>query len=129
MNEIRKGRLRFAGAVLCVAAIGTAATGAASAYTQKPPGGAYKDCHGYVLHVSGTNLKVHCLDGTPADLSFVTITGVEVEHADGTKTAVDDLKPDTPVHVQFSQSLGVRHAYKIYLADPKATGLYGFKDE
>jgi|HubBroStandDraft_1064217.scaffolds.fasta_scaffold119420_2 hypothetical protein len=98
----------------------------ASAYEQKPPGGSYKDCHGYVLHVSAGNIRVHCTDGTPADLSFVTLTS-DVQRKDGTTTPVADLKDGTPVHVQFSQSLGVRHAYKIYLADPQATGLYGFK--
>ena len=38
-----------------------------------------------------------------------------------------DLKENTPVHVIFSESLGIRHAYKVFVADPKGRGLYGFK--
>jgi hypothetical protein len=40
---------------------------------------------------------------------------------------VSRLLPDTPVHIIFTQALGVRKAYKIFIADPAGHGLYGFK--
>ena len=91
-----------------------------------PPGGKYKDCHGYIRHVSLENVRVHCIDGTPADLSFLSWPKV-ISAADGKTIQSKDLKPGTPVHVIFSQSLGLRHAYKVFVADPKGRGLYGFK--
>lgn len=91
-----------------------------------PAGGKYKDCHGYMLHVSDANIRVHCIDGTPADLSFISFPKYG-SSKDGKSTQVKDLEPNTPVHVIFTQSLGVRHAYKIYVADPNGHGLYGFK--
>ena len=45
----------------------------------------------------------------------------------GKSVQTKDLKPGTPVHVEFTQSLGVRKAYKIFVADPNGHGLYGFK--
>jgi hypothetical protein len=47
--------------------------------------------------------------------------------ANGKSVQVSDLAPDTPVHVIFTQSLGVRHAYKIFVANPNGRGMYGFK--
>lgn len=91
-----------------------------------PAGGKYHDCHGYIRHVSDVNIRVHCIDGTPADLSFVTVPKYAGKK-DGKSVQVADLKPNTPVHVIFTQSVGVRHAYKIYVADPNGHGLYGFK--
>src|SRR5579872_5943058 len=91
-----------------------------------PPGGKYRDCHGYVRHVSLENVRVHCIDGTPADVSFLAWPKF-VEMPSGKTMESKDLKPGTPVHVIFTQSLGVRHAYKVYLADPKGRGLFGFK--
>ena len=32
-------------------------------YKQLPAGGKTKDCHGYVVSVSSSNLTVHCIDG------------------------------------------------------------------
>lgn len=91
-----------------------------------PPGGKYKDCHGYMLHVSLNNVRVHCIDGVPADLSF--LAWPKFTDLPGGKTVqTNSLKPGTPVHVIFSQSLGIRHAYKIYVANPKGRGLFGFK--
>ena len=90
-----------------------------------PPGGKNKDCHGYVRHVSVNNIRVHCIDGVPADLSFLSVPVVSLP---GGKTMnTTDLKPNTPVHVIFTQSLGIRHAFKIYVAKPSGHGLYGFK--
>ncbi|MDB5026852.1 MAG: hypothetical protein JWO66_541 [Candidatus Eremiobacteraeota bacterium] len=91
------------------------------------PGGKIRDCHGYVRHVSTTNIRVHCIDGTPADLSFLYAPNFATLFKDGKSVQTKDLKPGTPVHVEFTQSLGIRKAYKIYVADPKGHGLYGFK--
>ena len=91
-----------------------------------PPGGKYHDCHGYMRHVSLENVRVHCIDGTPADMSFLSWPRF-VNLANGKTMQSKDLKPGTPVHVVFTMSLGVRHAYKVYVADPKGHGLYGFK--
>jgi len=103
-----------------------APAGAASTYGTIPPGGKYKDCHGYVRHVSAANIRVHCIDGVPADLSFVTYP--KYVNAPGGRTIqATALRPGTPVHVIFTVSLGIRHAYKVYIADPHGRGLYGFK--
>jgi hypothetical protein len=91
------------------------------------PGGKIRDCHGYVRHVSSTNIRVHCIDGTPADLSFLYAPNFATLFSSGKSVQTKDLKPNTPVHVLFTQSLGVRKAYKIYVADPNGHGLYGFK--
>ena len=91
-----------------------------------PPGGKYKDCHGYVRHVSLENVRVHCVDGTPSDMSFLSWPKF-VDLPDGKTMESKDLKPGTAVHVVFTTSLGVRHAYKVYVANPNGHGLYGFK--
>jgi len=91
-----------------------------------PPGGKYRDCHGYMRHVSLANVRVHCNDGVPSDMSFISWPKF-VNLANGTTIQSKDLKPGTPVHVIFTQSLGVRHAYKVYVANPRGHGLYGFK--
>ena len=90
-------------------------------------GGKIRDCHGYVRHVSTENIRVHCVDGTPADLSFLYAPTFATLLSDGKSVQTKDLKPNTPVHVEFTQSLGIRKAYKIYVADPHGRGLYGFK--
>lgn len=90
-----------------------------------PPGGKNRDCHGYVRHVSVNNIRVHCIDGVPADLSFLSVPVVSLPGGNTMNTR--DLKPGTPVHVIFTQSLGIRHAFKIYVAKPNGRGLYGFK--
>ena len=125
ISPLRFARVAFFAAALC--AIG--ATSIASAGDMKgalPAGGKYKDCHGYMLHISDVNIRVHCIDGTPADLSFLQFPKYG-NNKDGKSVQVKDLLPNTPVHVIFTQSLGVRHAYKIYVADPNGHGLYGFK--
>lgn len=106
--------------------LATAIAPAAASKQGTPPGGSNKDCHGYVRHVSLANVRVHCIDGVPADLSFLSWPKfISDEH--GKTIQEKDLKPGTPVHVIFTQSLGVRHAYKVYVANPKGHGLYGFK--
>jgi hypothetical protein len=92
-----------------------------------PAGGHYRECHGYVRHVSTTNIRVHCIDGTPADLSFLYAPNFATLFSDGKSVQTKDLQPGTPVHVIFTQSLGVRKAAKIFVADPNGHGMYGFK--
>ncbi|HEY4440908.1 MAG TPA: hypothetical protein VGN14_10645 [Candidatus Elarobacter sp.] len=91
------------------------------------PGGKIRDCHGYVRHVSDTNIRVHCIDGVPADLSFLYAPNFATLLSSGKSVQTKDLKPGTPVHVEFTQSLGVRKAYKIFVANPNGHGLFGFK--
>ena len=117
---------------LAVAALLAApALPSAAAVTQRQgasvPGGKIRDCHGYVRHVSDTNIRVHCVDGVPADLSFLYAPNFATLMKSGKSVQTKDLKPNTPVHVEFTQSLGIRKAYKIYVADPRGRGLYGFK--
>jgi hypothetical protein len=99
---------------------------AASADDPVPAGGKFHECHGYVRHVSDANIRAHCIDGVPADLSFLYIPKY-ASYKDGKSVQVRLLQPDTPVHIIFTQSLGVRKAYKIYVADPDGRGMYGFK--
>lgn len=113
--------------LLGATAIAWTATGAFAAdQTALPAGGKYHDCHGYVRHVSTTNIRVHCIDGRPADLSFLYIPKY-ASLASGKSIQTKNLTPETPVHVIFTQSLGVRKAYKIYVANPNGRGVYGFK--
>lgn len=113
------------------AALLVTASAASAAVTERQgasvPGGKIRDCHGYVRHVSDLNIRVHCIDGTPADLSFTYAPNFETLLEDGKSLQTKDLKPGTPVHVEFTQSLGLRKAYKIYVAKPNGRGLYGFK--
>jgi hypothetical protein len=91
-----------------------------------PAGGKFKECHGYVRHVSDLNLKVHCIDGNASDQSFLYLPRYANLH-DGKSVQTTHLLPDTPVHIFYTQSLGVKKAYKIYVADPNGHGLYGFR--
>ncbi|HET7813278.1 MAG TPA: hypothetical protein VFL13_02765 [Candidatus Baltobacteraceae bacterium] len=110
--------VRFLGAVLLLAATLGAGT--------LPPGGKFRDCHGYVRHVSLQNVRVHCIDGVPADMSFLSWPKF-IDLPNGKTMQSKDLKPNTPVHVVYTFSLGLRHAYKVYVANPNGRGLYGFK--
>jgi hypothetical protein len=117
-----------------LAAIGVVAASlvpASAAVTERSgasiPGGKIRDCHGYVRHVSSQNVRVHCVDGVPADLSFLTAPNFATLFSNGKSVQTKDLKPGTPVHVEFTQSLGIRKAYKIYVADPRGRGRFGFK--
>ena len=118
-------------ALAAVAAVASSTLVASAAVTERQgasvPGGKIRDCHGYVRHVSDTNIRVHCIDGTPADLSFLYSPNFATLFSNGKSVQTKDLKPGTPVHVEFTQSLGIRKAYKIFVADPKGHGLYGFK--
>lgn len=91
-----------------------------------PPGGKFKECHGYVRHVSDLNLRVHCIDGNPSDQSFLYLPRYTSLRS-GKSIQTKDLRPETPVHIFYTQSLGVKKAYKIYVADPNGRGLYGFR--
>jgi hypothetical protein len=91
-----------------------------------PAGGRFKECHGYVRHISDLNMRVHCIDGNPSDQSFLYLPKYANLH-DGKSVQTKDLVPETPVHVYYTQSLGVKKAYKIYVADPNGNGVYGFR--
>ncbi len=118
--------LAFAVAGIIAATAALPASAQNSGPGNGPPGGKYRDCHGYVRHVSLENVRVHCIDGTPADISFLSWPKF-VSLPTGKTMESKDLKPGTPVHVVFTQSLGIRHAYKVYVANPNGHGLYGFK--
>ena len=92
----------------------------------KPAGGKFKECHGYVRHVSDLNMKVHCIDGNASDQSFLYLPRYS-NLRDGKSVQTTNLRPDTPVHILYTQSLGVKKAYKIFVADPNGHGLYGFR--
>jgi hypothetical protein len=119
--------------LLAAAALATLV--AAPALAQAPPpddngtlpaGGKFKECHGYVRHVSDLNMKVHCIDGNASDQSFLYLPRYS-NLRDGKSVQTTNLRPDTPVHILYTQSLGVKKAYKIYVADPNGHGLYGFR--
>jgi hypothetical protein len=105
---------------------------AAPAFAQSLPSpppedtGHYKECHGYVRHVSDLNLRVHCIDGSPSDQSFLYLPKY-AKLRDGKSIETTLLLPDTPVHVLYTQTLGVKKAHEIYVADPNGRGLYGFR--
>lgn len=118
-----------------IAAAALAALTVAPAFAQTPPpddngqipaGGKFKECHGYVRHVSDLNIKVHCIDGNASDQSFL-YTPRFANLRDGKSVQVKTLQPETPVHIFYTQSLGIKKAYKIYVADPNGRGVYGFR--
>ena len=118
-------------ALVALAVVALSAVPSSAAVTERQgasvPGGKIRDCHGYVRHVSTTNIRVHCIDGKPADLSFLYSPNYATLFSNGKSVQTKDLKPNTPVHVEFTQSLGVRKAYKIFVADPNGHGRFGFK--
>ena len=70
----------FAPFLRTLAALVLVAFSAAPAFAQTAPpdaggalpaGGKFKECHGYVRHVSDLNMKVHCIDGNASDQSFL----------------------------------------------------------
>jgi hypothetical protein len=91
-----------------------------------PAGGKFKECHGYVRHVSDLNMKVHCIDGNASDQSFLYLPRY-ANLRDGKSVQTKHLLPQTPVHIFYTQSLGIKKAYKIYVAEPNGRGLYGFR--
>jgi hypothetical protein len=118
-------------ALTALAVVASSTLVASAAVTERQgasvPGGKIRDCHGYVRHVSTENIRVHCVDGRPADLSFLYAPNFATLMSNGKSVQTKDLKPNTPVHVEFTQSLGIRKAYKIFVANPNGHGLYGFK--
>ncbi len=118
-------------ALTALAVVASSTLVATAAVTERQgasvPGGKIRDCHGYVRHVSSTNIRVHCIDGRPADLSFLYAPNFATLFSNGKSVQTKDLKPNTPVHVLFTQSLGIRKAYRIYVADPNGHGRFGFK--
>ena len=121
--------MRLVSSLIAVAALAAMVSSSAlpgAAQGNGPPGGKYRDCHGYMRHVSMQNIRVHCIDGVPADLSFLSWPKF-TDLPNGKTVQTNSLKPGTPVHVIFTFSLGIRHAYKIYVANPKGRGMFGFK--
>ena len=118
-------------ALTALAVVASSTLVASAAVTERQgasvPGGKIRDCHGYVRHVSTENIRVHCIDGRPADLSFLYAPNFATLFSNGKSVQTKDLKPNTPVHVEFTQSLGIRKAYKIFVANPNGHGLFGFK--
>jgi hypothetical protein len=117
-------------AVIAVVALGAAPVLAQTAPPDDngtiPAGGKFKECHGYIRHVSDLNMKVHCIDGNASDQSFLYLPRY-ANLRDGKSVQTSSLHPDTPVHIFYTQSLGVKKAYKIFVADPNGHGLYGFR--
>jgi hypothetical protein len=105
--------------MLCTGAVVLAAGAVVSADEESDlsAGGKYKECHGYIRHVSTENIRAHCIDGEPADLSFLYFPKY-ASLRDGKSVQVTTLLPDTPVHIFFTQTVGVRKAYKIFVTDP-----------
>ena len=91
-----------------------------------PPGSKFKECHGYIRHVSDFNMRVHCIDGDPSDQSFLYFPHY-AKLRSGKSIQITDLRPQTPIHILYTQSLGVKKAYKVFVADPSGRGLYGFR--
>jgi hypothetical protein len=125
----------FAPILRTLAAFALAAGTTLPAFAQTPPpddngmlpaGGKFKECHGYVRHVSNLNIKVHCIDGNASDQSFLYLPKY-VNVAEGKSLQTRLLTPETPVHIFYTQSIGIKKAYKIYIADPNGHGLYGFR--
>ena len=125
----------FAPFLRTLAALAIATLVAVPALAQTPPpddngmlpaGGKFKECHGYIRHVSDLNIKVHCIDGNPSDQSFLYIPRY-AKGSDGKSIQTRDLKPETPVHIFYTHAIGIKKAYKIFVADPNGHGIYGFR--
>ena len=125
----------FAPLLRTLAALVVVALTAVPALAQTPPpdangtlpaGGKFKECHGYIRHVSDLNIKVHCIDGNASDQSFLYMPKF-AKASDGKSIQTKNLAPETPVHIYYTQSIGIKKAYKIYVADPNGHGLYGFR--
>lgn|GEM_PF-5777343 len=77
---------------------------------------------GYVVHASAQSLRVHS-PTQKRDLTFL-IASVPHHLADpnGIETyAMSELPPGTHVKVVYTQMLGIRHAYVIYVFRPDGT--------
>jgi len=125
----------FASFLRTLAVLAAVTFGAVPALAQTPPpddngtlpaGGKFKECHGYIRHVSTLNIKVHCIDGNASDQSFLYLPKY-ANLRDGKSVQVKDLRPETPIHIYYTQAIGVKKAYKIFVADPNGKGLYGFR--
>ena len=63
--------LRRTLAATTLVALTSVAAAAAPASNDSASDGHFKQCHGYIRHVSDVNIKVHCIDGIPSDQSFL----------------------------------------------------------
>jgi len=122
----RHAMRRLAGVALACALLGSwgiANAGVARAEDQSnalPAGGKWHYCHGTMDHVSAVNLRVHCMDGNPMDLSFISWPKL-ASFSDGHTVQSSKLIPGTPVTIVFTVSLGFRHAYQITVREPGQT--------
>jgi hypothetical protein len=91
-----------------------------------PAGGKFKECHGYLRHVSTANMKVHCIDGNPSDQSFLYVPKF-AKLTSGKTVETTLLKPDTPVHVYYTQSLGIKKAYRVFVDDANGAPVTSIK--
>ncbi len=124
----------FASLRATLAALALFVCAGAPAFAQTPPApdadatpsGHFKECHGFIRHVSDLNVKVHCIDGNASDQSYLTFPHYS-NLRDGKSVQTTELSPDTPVHILYTQVGPIKKAYKIFVADPNGHGLYGFR--
>lgn len=115
--------LRRTLAATTLVALTSVAAAAAPASNDSASDGHFKQCHGYIRHISDVNIKVHCIDGVPSDQSFIYFPRY-AHLRDGKSIEVKELHADTPVHVLYTQTLGVKKAYEIFVTDQNGNGLY-----
>ena len=113
-------------ALACGAALAAQTQGSTEDNGTLPAGGRFKQCHGYVRHVSEINLKVHCIDGKASDQSFIYIPRF-AKLASGKTVEMKTLKPETTVLVYYTQSLGVKKAYRVFVADAEGREKQGLR--
>ena len=106
----------FAG-LLCGTAFAQSQAPAADPDGSVSAGGKYKDCHGYIEHVSATNMKVHCIDGNASNQSFVNLPHL-AWFSSGKSVKTSTLAPGTLVHVVYTQGFGIKKISKIFVGDP-----------
>ena len=82
-----------------------------------PPPGKYKECHGFVRHVAETTIKAHCIDGVPSDQSFAYVPRYAKLKDGVTPLQAQSLAPETPIHIYYTQTLGVKKAVRIEVLD------------
>ena len=116
----RHAMRRLAGVVLActlLAPMGAVLAADQSGQEALPAGGKWHYCHGTMDHVSSLNIRVHCMDGNPMDMSFISWPKL-AHFSDGRTIQSSKLIPGMPVTVAFTMSLGFRHAYEITVNMP-----------
>jgi hypothetical protein len=85
-----------------------------------PAGGKFHECHGYIRSISALAVKVHCIDGNASDQTFGIVPHVDA-YENGKSIGVKALKPDETVHIYYTQAIGVKKAYRIYVTGTPAS--------